>query len=529
MDCSTKKITQPGIAKVAFQILVSLEVLNWTCLNDKQIQVSKICNFNKLFTSFWFICIINILIHFSVMNNIASTSKSAIIEDTFTIIPSQRGGQLLLYDGYKYNFRRKNQTGHTVWVCSKKNICSALLVTNESAVVKQSKHNCLPEIANNEIKYRLSKCIERAKTETTPVPSIYADALEDMKDAGLNLLQKLPKYDSVKKTIYKHRNKALQAKRIRFTRIKDFVIPNIYRDFLLADFDPVAKNTRLFLFASTKGREMLKQAKEVYVDGTFKSAVPPFTQLFSLHVDLGITNTDEINIVPALYGLLPDKKQESYEIFFRLIKSQVPDFDPEIITSDFEVSIMNAVKEVYPKTRSQGCLFHFTQAVWRQAKKYDMTKTKLNKAHVRRCIALSYLPAQHRDDGWLYVLGECIKDKNTFAFNQYFEQTWIKNKRSLADKWCFYQVRNKTNNVTESWNSKLNKRIKPKPNIAQLLKTLTKDSDYYATFWKKNKYVTKKTNESIRRHQKLESSLTEYLDSEITLGHCIDKIALCLC
>lgn len=148
---------------------------------------------------------------------------------------------------------------------------------------------------------------------------------------------------------------------------------------------------------------------------------------------------------------------------------------------------------------------------------------------MRRCIALSYLPIQHRDDGWLYVLGECMQDSKIVDFNKYFEQTWITNKRSFADKWCFYQLNNKTNNVTESWNSRLNKMIRPKPNLAQLLKTFSKHSNDYATFWKKNKHITKRTKESIKRQQNLESSLIELLDSEITIGHCIDKIALCLC
>lgn len=460
------------------------------------------------------------------MDNTVSFNDNA-SHDAFIIIPSQRGGQLLLHDGYRYNFKRNNKNGHKVWMCSRKNNCPATLVENNSIIIKQTKHECKQELTSNEIKHRISKCIERAKNETTPVPSIYADTLEEMKDVGLNLLQALPKYDSVKKTIYKHRNKALQAKKIRFTRLKDVMVPNIYNNFLLADYH--YKKSRILLFASKEGREIIKQAKEIYVDGTFKSATPPFSQLLSLHVDRGITNSDEINIAPAIYGLLPNKKQESYEVFFNLIKSQIPEFNPEYITTDFELGMMNAIEKIHPNSVSRGCLFHFSQAVWRHAKKHGLTKSKLYKAHVRHCIALSYVPIEYRNDGWLYILGECIIDPKTSAFNQYYKKTWNENKSCFANKWCFYKVKNKTNNVTESWNSRINKKVISKPNIAQLLKTLSKDSHFYETFWKKNHYISKRTREATKRQQILDSAINELVDHEITAAHCIDKLALCLC
>ncbi|KAL0902502.1 hypothetical protein ABMA27_000356 [Loxostege sticticalis] len=219
------------------------------------------------------------------MESTSSTSEND-SQNPFTIIPSQRGGKLLLYDGYRYNFKRKNQNGHTVWICSVKNTCSASL-----------------------------------------------------------------------KTIYKHRNKVLQAKRLHFSRIKDLIITNIYKDFLFADYHH--KKSRIILFASKEGRKILKEAKEI------------------------------------------------------------PDFESEVITSDFEIGIINAIREIHPNTITPGCLFHFSQAIWRHSKKHGLTKSKLCKAHVRRCIALSYLPLEYRDDGWLYwyhqtAFYDCFIDKRGF-------------------------------------------------------------------------------------------------------------------
>lgn len=57
-------------------------------------------------------------------------------------------------------------------------------------------------------------------------------------------------------------------------------------------------------------------------------------------------------------------------------------------------------------------------------------------------------------------------------------------KSILSDKWCIYHIRHKTNNAIEWWNSRLNRTIKSKPNIAVLLKTLKKDAKYHLNLWK---------------------------------------------
>lgn len=458
----------------------------------------------------------NFLHVFSVMDELPSTSTD------FIVIDSQRGGKVLLLNGYRYNMRRVNNNEHTVWRCVKVK-CTGSLVTNVTAVIKQQTHNCVPDVAGNEIKRQLNLCVQRVIKEITPVPSIYSDVLEEMKDADHETLQKLPKYNNIKKTLYKHRHKALQTDKVRFFKMKDVVIPGQFQNFLFADY--CDKKTRILLFASEEGREILKQAKEFYCDGTFKSAVPPFSQLYTIHADLGSTNDQNMNIIPVLYALLPNKKQSTYEIMLHLIKSQIVEFQPNLFITDFEFSALAAIRKVFPESKSRGCLFHFSQAVWRKAKQIGLTKSKVCKTHIKRCIALAYLPRELKSDGWLYILGECMQnDKKIAKFNQYFESTWLKPSACLTDTWCFHDVPYKTNNVCESWNSRHNKKIKTKPNIAVLLKTLTKDSSYYFTFWKKNKFITKRTNEAILQQKMIENAIRELVDHEISLGHCLEKL-----
>lgn len=448
-------------------------------------------------------------------------SNSSCTDEKFIKIPSQRGGTLLLRKGYRYSMKRKNCNGHEIWVCVKRKQCHAKMVISANIIILEEAHNCASDEAENHVKLRLSKCIHDAETDITPITTIYSEVVEEMKDAGPNEIDKIPKFDNIKKRLYKHRNKALQVKKIRFRKVVDVEIPKVFKNFLFAEY--IEKNVKLLLFATEEGIKNLSQAKDIFCDGTFKSAVPPFTQLYSIHADLGSTE-DHTNIIPTVYALLPNKKQETYEIMFYMIKSRIPSFKPETFTTDFEVCAMKAIQTVFPEATVRGCLFHFTQAVWRKAKRHVLHKSKLSKSHVKRCMALAHLPQQFRSDGWLYIRGECVKkDEKTTNFNNYFENTWL-GKGFLQDKWSFNGVMHKTNNAIESWNSRLNRKVKPKPNIVMLLKTLKKDADYYTGLFRKNGYITKRSLEKKLEHRKIEKNVTELMENDICVGYCIERL-----
>ncbi|KAL0879890.1 hypothetical protein ABMA27_002416 [Loxostege sticticalis] len=234
------------------------------------------------------------------MEDLPSTSK----DDAFKIIPSQRGGYILMRNGYRYTLRRINLNGHKVWRCVNRKICT-----------------------------------------------------------------KIPKYDNIKKTLYKHRHKQLQTTKTRFTKLKSIVVPGKFKPFLLADF--LEKKCRILLFATPEAKETLRQAKHVFL----------------------------------CYALLPDKKHHTYTVLFELIKSQIPEFAPETFTTDYEVSAMTAITTVFPNAILLGCLFHFIRALWRKADQLTIKKSKIMRAHVKRCIALAFLPKEYVQDGWLYVPG----------------------------------------------------------------------------------------------------------------------------
>lgn len=451
-----------------------------------------------------------------------STSQGG--KGQFEFIQSERGQVILLRHGYKHNQHRKNKNGITVWRCVNRKQCKAFLTTNsQHEIVKEDHHLCKPNHIDNEVKRHIDTCIKRAQNETTSMPQIYSDAVIKLKDAGYDLVQNIPDYKNLKRRLYLHRNKALKVSKIVVRKAKDMTIPPCFEELVFADYK--CKQTRLILFANKEVLPFLNNAETVFCDGTFKSCVPPFLQLYTLHIDVGSTST-HTNILPAIYALLPNKKEKTYELFFRLIKSRIPQFAPTVITMDFEKSAMLAIQTVFgPHTRIQGCLFHFKRCIYRKLKQLGMNKFLIYKIHALRCIALAYLPQEYRSDGWLYIEAENENEPKLTQFNNYFVNTWLKESAYYSDKWTFFDVIHKTNNAIEAWNARFNKMVKPKPNIVMLLKVLQKDSQHYLTMFHRNHYISVKSCERIRLQKRIEDIVNQFLHGHIDLQLCIEKLS----
>ncbi|CAF5126224.1 unnamed protein product, partial [Rotaria magnacalcarata] len=115
---------------------------------------------------------------------------------------------------------------------------------------------------------------------------------------------------------------------------------------------------------------ILKQNKHWFTDGTFKACPDDYYQLFILHAMM----IDPI--IPLVYGLLIGKSAEDYNLFFEKVLKQ-DNFQPESNMTDFETGTIQSVKDLLSTILHKGCLFHFSQAVWRQVQRKGLT-TKYN-------------------------------------------------------------------------------------------------------------------------------------------------------
>lgn len=100
--------------------------------------------------------------------------------------------------------------------------------------------------------------------------------------------------------------------------------------------------------------------------------------------------------VPLLFALCTNKTTLTYKTIFEQIKLKLPNYTPAQINVDFELAAINAIKEVFPNTKIQGCFFHLKQSVVRNLNSNHL-KTRLEtdlkfSTEIRQMVAVAFLP-----------------------------------------------------------------------------------------------------------------------------------------
>ena len=119
------------------------------------------------------------------------------------------------------------------------------------------------------------------------------------------------------------------------------------------------------MFATKQQLEFLASAKSWYIDATFKLCRHPFTQLMTINAF--VRKDDHVKQVPLLFVLMSRRKKAEYREVLKQLLEILPSA-PAVkqITLDFEKATWAALREVYPHVKLQGCVFHWTQALWRK-------------------------------------------------------------------------------------------------------------------------------------------------------------------
>jgi transposase-like protein len=95
------------------------------------------------------------------------------------------------------------------------------------------------------------------------------------------------------------------------------------------------------------------------------------------------------------YVLLNNKQQATYKRVFEKLMEIEPALRPESIVSDFEISAINAINEVFPNAQITGCMFHLAQNLWKKIQKIHLVECyRENEDTRKKCkmlLALSYV------------------------------------------------------------------------------------------------------------------------------------------
>ena len=110
------------------------------------------------------------------------------------------------------------------------------------------------------------------------------------------------------------------------------------------------------IFATNIMISILCQAKNWFIDATFKVVHKPFTQLLSIHAFIKFTGS--VKQIPLTFVLMSGKHKRDYKKVFKAIKKLLPTSNVKTVTLDFEAAMWHAASKVFPNVKILGCFFH---------------------------------------------------------------------------------------------------------------------------------------------------------------------------
>lgn len=187
------------------------------------------------------------------------------------------------------------------------------MATKEDVKIRAVDHDCVPDEAGVETKKPFEAKKRAREDNDTPIRQVFQQEFEPLQNKGYELVNHLPQFSNLKSTLDDSRNQS-QGLQSEPKQPKDVLLDDDSlkmadgKIFLLADS---GETDRILSFAGRKGVEAIKNNKCFFIDGTFKSCSGQFKQIYTIHVDLGSTET-ETNVVPVVFALLQNKKRNLY-------------------------------------------------------------------------------------------------------------------------------------------------------------------------------------------------------------------------
>ncbi|KAI6652398.1 hypothetical protein LOD99_7412 [Oopsacas minuta] len=235
---------------------------------------------------------------------------------------------------------------------------------------------------------------------------------ESLQTASEGTAAKLPKLDSLERTIQRQRASLLAAP-AQSTTLAELALPAVYHQtakgeqFLLYD-SGVDDVHRFLIFATQHNLGMLQRSKICLADGTFKTAPPLFAQ-------------------PVRATAQQD--EAAYLRMWEQIRLLCPLVQPQQMLLDFEKGAITSFEHVWPSTVVKCCFFHLTQNIWRHVQSVGLqsayTHDEELAMRIRRIPALAFARPADVPDLFDQVAMDLPLTPEIGELVDYFERTYI--------------------------------------------------------------------------------------------------------
>lgn len=404
--------------------------------------------------------------------------------ETF-LIPTAKRKQKLVHQHYLYTKRRVSKNSRKIyWRCEKRNICNSTIVTNADLhggieVLKNARrHTHEPDVTESARQRIMSNVREDAR-ERPNVPPV-AVLQDHLVNVDSEVLAALPERQAMLRNVNRYQN----AGRPPIPQsLASLVILPPYNETLSGEpflrFDSGQDDPdRILIFTTNAGLKDLARSRILVSDGTFKTVPDVFYQLYTLHGEvMG-------KLYPLVYCLTMRKTEETYRRIFAEVKSLTLQLNPplqllpQFIMTDMEAAVIQAARAEFPGSVHKICLFHFSQAIWRQVignglkADYHNPNNRTIRNDVQCLMSLPFVP----ETDILQVFDLLIDhvDPRVLPIAEYVEATYVRGRRARGRRratpplfpsnlWCAHEsVLNdlqRTTNEAEGWHSRFQRML----------------------------------------------------------------------
>ncbi|KAK6182207.1 hypothetical protein SNE40_009939 [Patella caerulea] len=373
---------------------------------------------------------------------------------------SQKGKPLLVDgNGYTYVIKGSN-SGNVYWRCSKR---TDKIKCNAS--VKENLENRTFEYGKNAHSHptqpgKLQEVQVRREVKDSALGNMFMSARAIVEEVSKNVLDSDMPPDSRNnpENYIRAANRVRELNRPKHPKDLNFNIVEsaIPEGFFQADL--TVKGERHILLATERQLQQLSISRQWFIDGTFKIVKRPFYQLMSIH---GFVRSGrQVKLVPLFFALMSRRRTIDYIAILKKIEDLLPN-PPQLKTAvmDFEAATWKAFGKVFPQVHVRGCLFHFTQAIWRHCQELGLqNKYKVHGGthnFIKKLMSLPFLPKSHIRDIFHQLQGKTSNDK-LIKLMDYMERQWIDHSLFKMSSWSVFNQTIRTNNNIEGWHRRIN-------------------------------------------------------------------------
>ncbi|XP_062558147.1 uncharacterized protein LOC134223025 [Armigeres subalbatus] len=373
-------------------------------------------------------------IHEDASRSDGSVPKAATREviSEMEILHTNKGKPMLMENGYCYHLNKKNKDIH-YWSCIKKRVkqqenrCQATIQTrleNAAHVLGHaSNHNHPPNPLHVQCRKLRSELKRRSVSRCEPPITTIRECAKDVP----NEVQTMVSKPAQRKICQRSRQPAKYPAEPTPGNYDD--IPEQYKktldgaDFLLSTSDSV------LLFTTIDNLRRLSTAKIWMLDGTFATAPPGFKQIYSIMGCIG--SEDTARYLPFVFMLLTNKSEETYtcalEELVKIAETFGVELDPELALTDFERAAINAIGNVFPDCKRQGCFFHLTQNFFKRIQNCGLlgvySKNESIFMNFKKIEALAFVPLEHVEKAFEMIAASAPPELEQFI--SYVEENYV--------------------------------------------------------------------------------------------------------